>query len=506
MKIQLSKSGWAVNKSNTLSIILFEDNILSDNIIKLLSKNFEFDLASLLEKEMFKAKSKETFLLHTFSKMPADKILFIGAGKKMDFTLDKYRKICGQTAKIVEKNKINELEFCIPYIDIKEFNLNTLVKLTCEGLKMGTYSFTKYQTEQNEPQIFKTTYLTLHPDYESASIENEILNSEVEKSSKLIDSVFLARDLINEPSNTLTPSELAKRAYEMAETTGLKVKVYEKEEMEKMGMNLLLAVSKGSFEPPKLIHLSYTPKNNSNDNKKLVLVGKGLTFDSGGLCLKPAASMESMKCDMSGSAAVMGAMQYIAWLKPDFQVDGVIGAVENMPGSKAVKPGDVIKSYNGKTVEIFNTDAEGRLVLADAITFAVKQNATKIIELSTLTGACVVALGPHISGVLGTSQSLIDNILKAATEAGENMWQLPLSDTLNDNLKSDLADMKNSGPKTGGAIFAGLFLKKFTDDVPFVHIDIAGPAFSDKDQDLTTKGGTGYGVKTVAQYIENLIK
>jgi leucyl aminopeptidase len=311
-----------------------------------------------------------------------------------------------------------------------------------------------------------------------------------------------ARDLVNEPAGEMTPSQMAEVARHIAKEHGLEVKVLGPRECEKLGMGMFLAVARGSDEEPRLIHLSYRPRGKAPARKRIALIGKGVTFDSGGLSLKQSASMETMKTDMSGAAAVLSAIGVLAELGVPYEVHAVAACTENMPSGKAYKLGDVLRSMSGRTVEINNTDAEGRLTLGDAITYAIREaRPDELFDFATLTGACIVALGPHVAGVMGSDLSLIERWLAAARLAGEDMWHLPLPERLKEQLKSEIADMKNTGERPGGALTAGLFLREFVGDTPWVHVDLAGPANADKEFAHVGKGGTGFGVATIVEYL-----
>jgi leucyl aminopeptidase len=302
------------------------------------------------------------------------------------------------------------------------------------------------------------------------------------------------------PANDMHPSYLAKLAVDIAKEARLEVKVYDRAACNKMGMGAFLGVAAGSAQPPKFIHLTYKPARRAH--KRVAVIGKGITFDSGGLDLKSAEGMLHMKDDMSGAAAVLGIMRALPALAPMVEVHGLIAATENMPSGSATRPGDVLRAMNGTTIEVGNTDAEGRLTLADAICYAFdRAHADETIDMATLTGACVVALGPLCSGLFSNDQALADRLLAAAEAAGERVWQMPLIDEYRDNLKSDVADFNNVGPRGGGAITAGLFLKEFAGDRPWAHLDIAGPAFVDKDMPLGPKGATGAAVRTLLAYL-----
>jgi leucyl aminopeptidase len=322
------------------------------------------------------------------------------------------------------------------------------------------------------------------------------------RAAAVVGAMNLARDLINEPPNVMTPEALAQRARAVAKKTGLKCEVWDLPRICEEGLNLLAAVNRGGRHPARFIQLRYKPAQASR--RRIVLVGKGLTFDSGGLCIKPPKGMQDMKCDMSGGALVLGTMAAVAALKPKAEVIGLIPATENMPGGAAARPGDVVTSYNGKTVEIINTDAEGRLLLADALGWAVKNLAPSvIIDHATLTGACMVALGPYAAGLFASDDAEAARLLKAAGATGEQYWRLPLAEDLREMLHSDVADMKNVGEQFGGAITAALFLKSFVDKTPWLHLDIAGPAYLEKPTGYAPKGGSGFGIPTLLRFIDS---
>jgi leucyl aminopeptidase len=318
------------------------------------------------------------------------------------------------------------------------------------------------------------------------------------------ESMNFTRDLANEPPNILTPTEMAKRAQAMAKEVGLKIEVLDEARMEKLGMGSLLSVSKGSEEPAKLIVLHYQPDGKpAKGGELLALVGKGITFDTGGISIKPAEGMDSMKYDMSGGATVLGTMRAIASLKPTVPVMGVIAAVENMPDGKASRPSDVVTASNGKTVEILNTDAEGRLILADAVAYAEKNGATRIVDMATLTGAVIVALGDINTGIMGNDQLFVDEIIDCGKEAGENFWQLPISKDYSKQIKSDIADIKNIGPRgKAGTIIGAVFIQEFIDKAKWAHLDIAGTAWADNARPYQAKGPTAVAVRTLIKLIE----
>jgi leucyl aminopeptidase len=326
----------------------------------------------------------------------------------------------------------------------------------------------------------------------------------VERGRIIGESVNFTRDLSNEPGAYLTPTDMAERAREIATEFGLNIDVLDEARMEQEGMGALLSVSRGSDEPAKLIILKYTPRDTTEqlDGNLLAFVGKGITFDSGGISLKPGENMELMKYDMTGGATVLGVMRAIAQLKPSVPVLGVVPATENMPSGKATKPGDVVRAMSGKTIEVINTDAEGRLILADGVCYARKLGATRVIDMATLTGAVSIALGDVNTGIMGTDQELINEVIEAGREVGEKFWQLPLDKEYTKQIKSDIADIKNVGGRKAGTITAAAFIKEFADGLSWAHLDIAGTAWGDEAKPFRAKGPTGIAVRTLLNYVE----
>jgi leucyl aminopeptidase len=356
---------------------------------------------------------------------------------------------------------------------------------------LGSYRFEKYRSKDATTPDKLAQVKILVPEEPLALARGEIVAR----------AVAMARDLVNEPASKLTPRALAEAAEALAQEKGLDCKVLGPKECERQRMRLLLAVAQGSVEEPRFVHLTYRPKGKERAKRKVVIVGKAITFDSGGLSLKPAASMLDMKTDMAGAAAALGVAQALPSLGLKSEVHVLIPAAENMPSGSACKIGDIVTGLGGKTVEIVNTDAEGRLTLADALSYAIKLAPDEVIDLATLTAACVVALGPHIAGVMGNDRSFVEHFLAAARRAGEEMWPLPLPERLKEQLKSPVADLKNSGERWGGALLGGLFLREFVGKVPWVHVDLAGPASAEKDAGHIRKGGTGFGVSAVLEYL-----
>ena len=442
----------------------------------------------VIKKDKFEGKFASTYLLQTYGKIPANKVLVVGLGEKDKFNLNKLREL---SAKIVARAAgIKAKKVCIDLGKL-QFDAFDSGNVVAEGAIIGAYSFDKYKSEPKKDKIEEFILV------EKNEAKFSKLKEGAEKGVKIANAMTFARDLSNEPAQYATPAKLAEIAKKIE---GVKTKVYEKDEIEKMEMGAFLAVAKGSSQAPKFIHMKYTPQG--TPKKKIAIIGKGVTFDSGGLDIKPPSSMLTMKDDMSGSACVLSVMNTLRLFNPSVEVHGIVAACENMPGCSAYKPGDVLIAKNKKTIEVDNTDAEGRLTLADALCFACELGVDEVIDIATLTGACMVALGSQAAGIMGNNQDLIDKLIKTGDVNGERFWQLPMYEEFFDGLKSDIADMKNTGSRWGGASAAGVFLQKFVKDVAWVHLDIAGVAFLDKPQkELLAKGASGAGVRTLLNYI-----
>jgi leucyl aminopeptidase len=367
-----------------------------------------------------------------------------------------------------------------------------------EGAVMGLFEPDKYRTEDKENRQIERLVVVVE------DVDDQALNRSVQDGRIVGEAVNFTRELANEPGGYLTPTDMAERAREVANEFGLSIDVLDEDRMTQEGMGALLSVSRGSEEPAKMIVLKYTPPyvGEKSDQDLLALVGKGITFDSGGISLKPGENMELMKYDMTGGATVIGAMRAIAQLKPPVPVLGIAPCSENLPSGKATKPGDVVRAMTGKSIEIINTDAEGRLVLADAIAYAKTLGATRIIDMATLTGAVSIALGDINVAILGTDQALIDEVIESAREVGEKFWQLPLDKEYSKQIKSDIADIKNVGGRRAGTITAAAFLKEFADGVAWAHLDIAGTAWADEARPYRSKGPTGIAVRTLINFVE----
>jgi len=428
-----------------------------------------------VEKDSFEGKLGTTYLLHTYGKISADKILVVGFGKREEFNGTKMTEAVVKAVKKLNQIKAKDVVFDFSSVD--DYGKEAII-----GAYIGDYTFDKYKTKkEHHIENIKFTHFS----------EQQISEGKV-----FGEAMKFTRDIANEPAAYATPTKLAELAKSF---NGIDTRVFDREEVEKMGMGAYLAVAKGSAEPPKFIHMKYT---NGNPKKRIALIGKGLCFDSGGMDLKPASSMLTMRDDMSGAACVLGVMRALNEVKPqDIEIHGIIAACENMPGQNAYKPGDILTAKNGKTIEVDNTDAEGRLTLADALCYASELGVDEVIDIATLTGACMVALGTVASGVMGNDEDMIKNVIETAKQSGEKYWELPMFEEYMNGLKSDIADMKNTGSRYGGASAAGVFLKEFVSNVKWVHIDVAGTAFLEKPQGIFVYGSTGAGVRTLLNYV-----
>lgn len=477
-----------------------DKQLLSSKGLSEINKDLNGLLLEAIKLDDFKAKNATIFSFNTQRKILAPKIFVLGLGKKEEFNQNKLRLALASFTKSF-KSRLSSVALSL--LDASDFDIDAAVssQIMVEGIILGAYRFGKYKKKEESEKPLETVTF-------SESNKNTVLKIKegVKEAQVSAQAVILARDLVNEPSNYVTPTVLAQIALDIAKKNPqIKCTVYDRPEIEKMGMGAFLGVAQGSDTPPKFIHLEYSPKSSTSKKQKIALVGKGITFDSGGLSIKPESSMRTMKLDMAGAAAVLGVFSVISEIKPSVPVMGIIAATPNLISGKAFAPGDILKAANGKTIEVLSTDAEGRLTLVDSITYALKKKATEIIDLATLTGACEVALGTDIAGLFGNNNDLKEKIKKSSKETGERVWELPLVSEYKELNKSEIADISNiPSTRYGGAITGALFLEEFVDNKPWVHLDIAGPAFAEKNYDLGPKGGTGYGVRLLLNFLKNL--
>ena len=442
----------------------------------------------VIDEAEFKGKAGSTVITRVGKGGSVRKLGLVGLGSTDSLTLEDLRRAAASAARLANKEKCQSLGLSLP---IWNNDPSLTAQALTEGVKLALYQDNRFKSES-----------------ENASVKVEQIHlldlagqaEAIQQAEKICNGVILARQLVAAPPNVVTPETLVETAAAIAQDHDMELQVLEREDCEKLGMGAFLGVAQASDMPPKFIHLTYKPAD--APRRKLAIIGKGLTFDSGGLNLKVSGSgIEMMKIDMGGAAAAFGAAKAIGQLKPDVEVHFISAATENMISGKALHPGDILTASNGKTIEVNNTDAEGRLTLADALVFADKLGVDAIIDLATLTGACVVALGDRIAGLWSPDDSLADEIVKAADLSGEKLWRMPMEEKYFEGMKSIVADMKNTGPRPGGSITAALFLQQYVKDTPWAHLDVAGPVWTEKENGYHSPGATGYGVRTLVQWV-----
>jgi leucyl aminopeptidase len=456
-------------------------------------------LTRLIADGEMKGKRHEVTMIHTMGKIAPARVLVAGLGKDTEMSISRVREVSAEACRFLSKTGARTTATIIHGSGAGGIDAGESVQAIVEGAMLGLYSFRKHQTKKEEEGQIEQL-LIVNKDKKGLPL----LKSRCDRGRVTAEAAILARDMANEPSNYMTPTDMEEMALKVAGEYGLECYVLEQADMEQMEMGALLGVAKGSSQPPKLILLNY--KGGDPSKKAIGIVGKGITFDSGGISIKPSDKMGDMKGDMAGGAAVIATMRAIGEMKPKINVTGIVPATENLPDGAALKPGDVVKASNGKTIEVVNTDAEGRLILADALCYARKLELSPVIDIATLTGACQVALGEHCTGAFGNDQGLIDKVIKAGEDAGECIWQMPMYDEYKEANKSDIADIKNSGGRYGGAITAAQFLAEFIEDTPWVHLDIAGTSRTEKDRGHLVKGETGVPVRTLVNLVLSLDK
>ncbi|HEV8482129.1 MAG TPA: leucyl aminopeptidase [Blastocatellia bacterium] len=492
MKITACRTNLNEIKEDVLIVPVFAGETPRDGALALLDTLSGGSVSRAYDVGDIDGKKDRWTLLYNGAETGAQRLLFYGAGKLNDARPIDVQRMAGAAIRLLGERRVVSVAFLV-----RDKLNGESARAIVEGAALGLMDGDLLKSKEEDTRRIEA--LTIVSESPTADIESAVAVGAI-----MAEATNFARALAYEPGNTMTPTALARSAQEMAAREGLQVETLGEEQMKELGMGALLAVSRGSAEPATLTMLTYNPDGDPPVNGDIIaLVGKGITFDSGGISIKPALNMEEMKYDMGGGAAVIGAMQVIARLKPSVRVMGIVPASENLPSGRAVKPGDVVRSLSGKTIEVVNTDAEGRLILADAITYAINHGATHIVDVATLTGACAIALGEVRAGVVGSDQALIDELVKAGEECGERLWQLPLDKEYSTLIKSDIADVKNVGNRSAGAITAAAFLKHFTGSLPWAHLDIAGTAWLEHAKPYMAKGATGFGVRVMANFVLN---
>jgi leucyl aminopeptidase len=499
VNIFVKKGKLVDTKSQAIILPLFEESKKLTGIALEIDKISGGLISDIISNGDFEAKPSQVSVLYTGGKLPSKRIVLVGLGKQKEINLEKLRSAFASVMRYLRGMNIREAAASIN-LNLLPGKKDQIVQAAVEGALLGLYQYTPYKTVGRE-DIKEMEEFNIIADAKDFSLIESVVN----KTRMISDAVYFARDLISAPSNEMTPTILAQKACEIAERKNVSCRIFDKNEMKKMGMNALLAVASGSHQEPKFIILEYA--GGKKKDAPVVLVGKGLTFDSGGISIKPAEKMDEMKTDMSGGAAVIGTIMAAADLQIPLNITGIIPATENLPGGSAYKPGDIIKSYSGKTIEVLNTDAEGRLILADALAYAAELKPVAVIDIATLTGACIIALGDDVIGMLGTNDKLKEEIDKAAQSTGELVWELPLWESYHEQIKSDIADYKNTGGRAAGTITAAAFLSKFVgDNTPWVHLDIAGPAWTTKDKPYIPKGASAVAVRLLVEFLRNRVR
>ena len=497
MEIKVIAGNIAETETSAIVVDLFEGTECLSGDIAAIDSALGGVISRLIKQGEIKGKLNEVTLVHSLGRLPAARVVVVGLGKQSELSLDRVRGAFAEACRLLRQKGCDSIAATALGMGVAGITPETAAQAVTEGAWLGLYSFRRHITREAEYGEIGELTIVAAGESELAGLERGCA-----KGRTMAEATNRARDMANEPANYMTPAIMAETAKGLADEYGLDISVLEEEQMKELGMGALLGVSRGSREPARFIILNY--RGSDTDGIDIALVGKGITFDSGGISIKPSEKMGEMKGDMAGGAAVISAMEALAQLKPGINVMAVVPATENLPGGSAIKPGDVLTAVGGKTIEIISTDAEGRLVLADALSYVGKAGAKRIVDVATLTGACHIALGDVCSGAFGNNQELIDKVIAAGSEAGELIWPMPMYEQYKEQNKSDVADIKNAGGRYGGAITAAQFLAEFAGDTPWVHIDIAGTFLSDKEKGYLTKGATGVSVRTLVNLVLDL--
>ena len=498
MDIKIVSGDITLQRAGAIVVNLFEGVTSPGGATGAADRALDGAISKLIEEGEIKGKRREMTLIHTLGKMVPSRVLVAGLGKAPEFTLDAVRSVAAESCRYLRGVGVETVATISHGAGIGGLDTKSSAQAVAEGSILGLYRFGKYKSDhENRRDIKELNIVEFDADKAGA------LDEGVAEGTILAEAANFCRDMVNEPANFMTPTRMGELALEAARETGLEIRVLDRPDMAKLGMGALLGVAQGSEEPPKLIVLLYKG-DPSEDANHLGLLGKGITFDSGGLDIKSAAGMSTMKGDMAGGASVIAAMRAIGHLKPKINVTAIVPATENMPGGPAQRPGDIVRAMNGKTIEIDNTDAEGRLVLADAVAYARSIGLERLVDVATLTGAVVTALGKVCTGVFGNNQGFVDQIIAAGNYTGERLWQLPTYDEYKEQFKSDVADIKNTGGRGAGSITGAQIIGEFSAGASWAHLDIAGTASSLSDKGYNPKGATGVPVRTLVSLVQSL--
>ncbi|MDJ0662372.1 MAG: leucyl aminopeptidase [Crocosphaera sp.] len=490
MDIRGTDTPWLDWSGDAIALGFFENETTLTGELSQLDEKTGGTLAELIEEAEFEGKAGSSAVTRIGGNSPIRKLILVGLGKADELTLNTLRLGGATVARLGKKEKVKSLGIQFP---APNYDAASTTAAIAEGIILSLHQDNRFKSEPEDKPLKLETVDILGVGDQSTAIQ---------QAQTVCSGVILARELVAAPANAINPVTFAETAQEIAQDYGLDIEILEQDQCEARGMGAFLGVAKASDLPPKFIHMTYKPSG--TPKRKLAIVGKSLTFDSGGLNLKVSGSgIETMKMDMGGGAATLGAAKAIGRLKPDVEVHFICAATENMISGKAMHPGDILTASNGKTIEVNNTDAEGRLTLADALVFAEQLDVDAIVDLATLTGACIVALGDNISGLWSTDETLTQEIKTASEAAGEKFWAMPMEEKYFEGLKSPIADMKNTGPRAGGSITAALFLKQFIKETPWAHLDVAGPVWADKENGVNNAGATGFPVRTLVNWVLN---
>jgi leucyl aminopeptidase len=503
IKLRSERNDLTGIKADIVAVLVLEDESHFKHQVRVLITTLP-TLAQQIGASSFRGKELDLLMLYP-GKIRTKRLMLVGLGKRQDLSLEKLRRAAATAAKHAQKERATSLALIAPELEVtvpvgpgnRDSSQQQVAQALAEGAALGAYTFDEFisKTEDSESKLKEVSIVS------PVASQAKSLEAGIRIARVLTETVYGVRDLENSPGNTVYPNSLAGYASRVGRRYGFRVQVLNERRIKKFGMGGLLGVSQGSDKPPRFIIMEYNRGNRGRGT--IVLVGKGVTFDSGGISIKPSANMAEMKMDMSGAAAVIGTMQAAARLKIPLHIVGLVPATENLLSGSALKPGDILRHLNGKTSEIDNTDAEGRLILADALSFASRYKPDVVIDLATLTGACVVALGHIATGMMGTDQSTMDRLKESGERTYERVWQLPMYDEYEKLIKSDVADVKNTGGRWGGAITAAMFLKKFIGNYKWVHLDIAGTAIIEEPSDYIPKGGSGVGVRLLIDFLQH---
>jgi leucyl aminopeptidase len=494
VEIKVESGDITRHPAKAIIVNLFEGVTSPGGATGAVDKALDGGISGLISEGEIKGKLNEVTLIHTLGRIPSPRVIVAGLGKQDSFDLNVIRNLMGTSLRRARTAGATSVATILHGAGIAGLDPEECAQAIAEGAVMGAYRFRRYKQNEDDGREIETLHIVERSDEKLDAVRRG-----VERGTILAQAANHTRDMANEPANELYPDRLAERAKSLASDAGLECEILDEKKLQELGMGALVGVGVGSSRPPRFVIVRYKGRKDSDET--LGLLGKGITFDTGGISIKPAAGMEAMKGDMSGAAAVISTMWAIGKLKPAINVTALVPMAENMPSGSAIRPGDVLRAMNGKTIEVINTDAEGRLILADAVCYARQEKLSPIVDVATLTGAMQIALGPGATGFMATHDDLAESLTRAGERSGERMWRFPLIDDYAEQMKSNVADIKNTGDRAGGAINAAKFIHFFVEDTPWIHIDMAGTDDSNKDKGVWVKGSTGIPTRTLINFV-----